>query len=264
MNIKQIFGLVAIFFSILFLLILAFGSWGTIDPGHRGIFVRMGAVEDRVAGEGFYTKTPWFETVVQMKIQTQKEQVKANAASKDLQTVHTIVAANLHPIAEKVGQIYQKLGIHYMDTIVAPTMQESIKSIIAQYTAEELITKREKVRDGIRNLLAEKLLPHGIQLEDLNIVDFDFSQSFNVSIEAKVTAEQNALAAKNKLAQIEFEAQQKVAEARGKAQAMSIESAAILSNPQILQLRALEKWDGKMPQYLGTQMPFINVNQSKP
>ncbi len=266
MKISQIVGMLIMAMVGFVLLVITFGSWGTVKAGHRGVYLRMGAVESKIAGEGLYFKTPWIESVVSMRIQTQKEQVKTEAASKDLQTVHTEVAANLHPIAERVADLYQKVGLSYMDTIVAPTMQESIKSVIAQYTAEELVTKREHVRDGIRSLLSEKLSVHGITLEDLNIVNFDFSQSFNASIEAKVTAEQNALAAKNKLAQVEFEAQQATAMAKGKAQAMSIESAAIASNPQILQLRALEKWDGKMPQFLGTAMPFVDVgkvNQGK-
>ncbi len=109
-------------------------------------------------------------------------------------------------------------------------------------------------------MLASKMAPLGVRVEAVNIINFDFSKTFNAAIEAKVTAEQNALAAKNKLSQIEFEAQQKIAEARGKAEAISIESKALQSSPQILQLRALEKWDGKMPQYLGSsQLPFISI-----
>ena len=234
-------------------------SWGTIPPGHRGVFVRLGAVQDKVAGEGFFLKLPFLERVVRMNVQIQKEQVRTDASSKDLQIVHTEVAANLHPKPERIADIYQKLGFGYMDTIVAPMMQESIKSVTAQYNAVELIGKRELVREGIRTLMAEKLVGHGIVVEDINIVNFDFSPSFNQSIEAKVAAEQNALTAKNKLAQIEFEAQQEVAKAKGKAQAIKIESEAIMQNPQILQLRALEKWNGEMPKVTGSVLPFIDV-----
>ncbi|MCC6563944.1 prohibitin family protein, partial [Candidatus Uhrbacteria bacterium] len=126
--------------------------------------------------------------------------------------------------------------------------------------AEELITRREEVRDAIKAHLVEKLQPRGILIDDFNVVDFEFSASFNQAIELKVTAEQSALAAKNKLEQIKFEAEQQIAEARGKAEALRIESAALQSSPQILQLRALEKWDGKMPSVMGDgATPFVDV-----
>lgn len=261
MTLSKIIGLSAVTLMGILAFFIIMGCWGTVKAGHRGVYVRMGAVQDKVAMEGFYTKAPFIEKVVEMSVQTQKEQVRTDAASKDLQTVTAEVAAGIHPLAEHVSDLYQKVGLNYVKVIVDPIMQESIKAVTAQYTAEELITKRELVRVGIKNQLIEKLSPHGIIVQDLNIVNFNFSGSFNASIEAKVTAEQNALAAKNKLAQVEFESKQAIAMAKGKAEAMSIESAAISSNAQILQLRALEKWDGHMPQYLGTTMPFITTQQ---
>jgi regulator of protease activity HflC (stomatin/prohibitin superfamily) len=107
----------------------------------------------------------------------------------------------------------------------------------------------------------EKLNPRGIIVDDFNIVDFEFSESFNQAIELKVTAEQSALAAKNKLEQVKFEADQQVAEAQGKADALRIEASALQSNPQILQLRAIEKWDGQMPAVIGGgATPFVDVS----
>jgi len=97
-------------------------------------------------------------------------------------------------------------------------------------------------------------------VDEFNIVNFRFSKVFNEAIEAKVTAEQSALAAKNKLEQIKFEAEQRVAEAKGKAEAITVESNALRSNPQILELRALENWNGVLPQVTGSGgIPFINL-----
>lgn len=248
------------FFGVLFGLVIAFGSWGTISAGHRGIVLRNGAVTGEIKPEGLYFKTPWIESVREMNVQTTKEEVSTDAASKDLQTVTVHLALNLSVMPDRVTSIYQSIGANFESVIVDPALKESSKAVIAQYTAEELITKREQVREGIAALLATKLDPLGIKTAAINIVNFDFSQTFNQAIEAKVTAQQNALAAENKLSQIKFEAEQKVAEARGKAEAITIESAALQSNPAILQLRALEKWDGKMPQVTGGAMPFLNVN----
>lgn len=258
MNTKVIAAIVS-FIGVTIGLVYAFGSWGTIDPGHRGVVIRMGAVTGEVKPEGFYTKTPFVETVVPMDVRQQKEQVSTEGASKDLQTVKAVIALNLSLSPASCSKVYQEIGKDYLDKIVAPAMQESIKAVLAQYTAEELISKRESVRSAISKLIAEKLLPFGIKTEALNIVDLDFSNAFNAAIEAKVTAEQNALAAKNTLAQKEFEAQQVVATAKGKAEAMQIESAALMQNQQVLQLRAIEKWNGILPQVIGDATPFIDL-----
>lgn len=250
---------VILFFGVLVALIVGFGSWGTVSAGHRGVVLRMGAVKGEIKGEGFYTKTPWVESVKEMDVRQQKEQVVTEGASKDLQTVHATIALNLALSPTKCAEVYQTIGIDYLDKIVAPTMQEGIKAVLAQYTAEELVSKREVVRDAIAKHISEKLMPYGIRTEALNIVNFNFSPSFNQAIEAKVTAEQNALAAKNLLAQKEYEAQQAVATAKGKAESMQIESAALAKNPQVLQLRALEKWDGVLPRVSGGAVPFIDV-----
>jgi len=245
--------------AVIGIIIIGFGSWGTISAGRRGVVLRMGRVTGEIKGEGFFTKTPWVESVVEMDVRQQKEQVETEGASKDLQSVHATVALNLSIVPERCATLYQTVGEQYMQTVVAPTMQEGIKAVIAQYTAEELIAKREIVREAVAGLIAQKLAPHGFNTDALNIVNFSFSRSFNEAIEAKVTAEQHALAAKNLLAQKEYEAQQAVATAKGKAESMQIESAALMKNPQVLQLRALEKWDGVLPRVSSGAIPFIDV-----
>lgn len=234
--------------------------FGTVGAGERGVLLRWGAVTGRVLGEGLYVRIPLMDSVVVMDVKIQKEEVTATAASKDLQTVDSKVALNYHLDPNKVATIYQEIGIDYATRLIDPALHESVKSTTAKYTAEELITKREEVRDAIKAHLVEKLEARGIIVDDFNIVDFQFSAAFDQAIELKVTAEQSALAAKNKLEQIKFEAEQQIAEARGKAEALRIESSALQSNPQILQLRALEKWDGKMPLVMGDgATPFIDV-----
>lgn len=243
-------------------MILLFVVWpfGTVGAGERGVLLRWGAVTDQVLNEGLYIRVPVMDSVVIMDVKIQKEEVVATAASKDLQTVESRVALNYHIDPSRVANIYQDIGVDYAARLIDPALQESVKSTTAKYTAEELITKREEVRDAIRAHLVEKLEPRGILVDDFNIVDFQFSAAFDQAIELKVTAEQSALAAKNKLEQIKFEAEQQIAEARGKAEALRIESQALQNSPQILQLRALEKWDGKMPSVMGDgATPFIDI-----
>ena len=256
---KRIFTLVVGCFVVLILLSVLW-PFGTVGAGERGVLTRWSAVTGKVFGEGLFVRVPIADRVVIMDVKIQKEQVEASAASKDLQSVSSVVALNFHINPDKVATIYQEVGADYKIRLIDPALQESVKASTAKYTAEELITKRELVREEIKAHLITKLPPRGIEVDDFNIVDFNFSESFNVAIEAKVTAEQSALAARNKLEQIKFEAEQKVAEAKGKAEAIRIEAAALKDNPQVLQLRTLEKWNGQLPMVMSGALPFLDVS----
>lgn len=240
-------------------------AFGTIGAGERGIKTRFGAVQGQPLSEGLYVKIPLIEKVHKMEVKIQKDETASTAASRDLQDVKATIAVNYHINPNKVADIYQNVGGQYKknttvsDTLIAPAIQESVKASTAKYTAEELITKREAVRNSIKEHLVRKLEPRGIIVDELNIVNFSFSPSFSASIEAKVTAEQDALASKNKLAQVQYEAQQAVAEAKGKAEAIQIEANALKDSPQVLELRALEKWNGVLPQVTGENVPFVNL-----
>ena len=262
MNKFSFAGAVGIFIAFV-VLWAVFGSWGTIQAGHRGVVLDLGRVTGEIKPEGFYMKMPYVTSVIPMDVRVQKEEVETQAASKDLQTVNARVSLNLSVLPDKCAWLYQTIGKDYLTTIVSPSMQESIKAEIAKYTAEELITKREAVRKGIAELLSAKLSPIGIRTEAVNIVNFEFSRSFNEAIEAKVTAEQSALAAKNKLAQVQYEADQSVAKAKGEAEAITIQSKAIQEQggAAYIQLKAIEKWDGKLPLYNtpNAPLPFVPV-----
>jgi regulator of protease activity HflC (stomatin/prohibitin superfamily) len=241
------------------LIILLFSSFGTIGAGNRGVLLQFGAVQGKIFGEGLYFKIPFIQGVQKIDVRVQKEQADATAASKDLQEVSSKIALNFSLEPSKVSKIWQEVGKDYKERIVDPAIQESVKASTAQFTAEELITKRELVREEMKKLLKDKLEPRGILISELNIVNFDFSKVFNEAIEAKVTAEQQALAAKNKLEQVKFEAQQAIESAQGKAKAIQIEGDALRSTPQITELRWIEKWNGQVPQYWGQATPFIGI-----
>jgi len=238
---------------------LLFSSMGTIGSGQRGVIVTLGAVSNRILNEGFYFKIPWIQTVSIVDVRILKEQVESSAASKDLQIVESVVALNYNISPESVAKLFQSVGPEYKIRIIDPSLQEAVKAGTAKYNAEELITKREIVKEDIKTIITNKLKDFGILVNGFNIINFNFSRDFNDAVEMKVTAEQNALASKNKLEQIKFEAQGEIVKAQGKAQAMRIESQAISSNPQILTLRAIEMWDGALPQVMSGAIPFINL-----
>jgi len=237
-----------------------FSGFGTVGAGERGVRLRFSAVTGDVLDEGLYFQIPFVERVVTMSVQIEKDEASADAASKDLQSVSTRVAVNYHLDPSRVDSVYQEFRDEYQTRIIEPSIQEAVKSAIALYTAEELITKRTDVREAIKMNVKEKIEPNGIILDELNIVDFAFSNSFNIAIEKKVTAEQEAFAAQNKLEQVKFEAQQQIEDAKGKAEAIRIEAEALKKSPAVLELRALEKWNGVLPKVTGENVPFINVN----
>jgi prohibitin 2 len=246
-----------IFIVILFFVLSPFG---VVNAGERGVRTRFGAVTGEVLGEGLYWRIPLVESVKKLDVRVQKEEAEADAASKDLQTVSAKVAVNFNVEPRSVAKLYQEVGIRYKENLIAPALQETLKSSTAKFTAEELITKREEVKNVVVISLRDKLAKFGIVVVDFNIVNFDFSKSFNEAIESKVSAEQNALASKNKLEQVKYEAEQEIARAKGKAESIRVEAQALKDNPEVATLRAIEKWSGNMPTYYGGgTLPFINV-----
>jgi regulator of protease activity HflC (stomatin/prohibitin superfamily) len=249
-----------------FILITALNSFYTVQAGERAILLTWGNPNEVPYTSGLHLKIPFVQTVVKMDVKTLKYEAAASAASQDLQTVSTNVAVNYHLSADSIVTLYREIGVDYQDKIIQPAVQEVVKSITAKYTAEQLITKRAEVKEAIDVALKERMRTNNIIVETLSITNFDFSSSFNAAIENKVTTEQNALAAKNKLAQVEYEAQQRIAQAEGEAKAIKIQAEAIQSQggKEYVQLQAISKWDGKLPTYTGGgAMPFIDITTTK-
>lgn len=241
--------------------IMIFASFFIVGPGERAILITLGKASDISYEPGIHLKFPLVQKAVTMDVKTQKYEAEASAASSDLQTVTTKLAINYRLEPDSVPALYKEIGLDYSNKIIQPLEQEIVKATTAQFSAEELITKREAVREQMKNALTEKLRPSGIIVEEVSIVNFDFSESFNQAIEAKVTAEQNALAAKNKLEQIKYEAEQRVTAAQGEAEAIRIQTEAIESKGggAYVQLQAIQKWNGMLPQVNGGAIPFISI-----
>jgi prohibitin 2 len=240
-------------------LIVLFNGVGTIGAGERGVLLQFSAVQDKIFNEGLYFKIPFIQQVETIDVKIQKDEVSASASSKDLQVVTSQIALNYHLDPENVNKIWQEIGKNYNKRIIAPSIQEAVKSVTAKFTAEELVTKREDVKDQIKANLTERLSSRSILIDEFNIINFNFSPAFNEAIEAKVTAEQLKLKADRDLERIKIEADQTLAAAEGKAKSIKIEAEALRFNPQVVELRWIEKWDGKTPLYWGEANPFIGI-----
>jgi len=248
---------------VIFLIILAFSSFAVVGAGQRGVvFSQFTGVKEIVFSEGLHFKLPFIETVIPVDVRVQKSQTDASAASKDLQTVSSTIALNYHIDPGKANKVYQEIGLFFKERVIDPSVQESVKAVTAEFTAEELITKRPIVKDRIKEDLTGRLLVFNIIMDEFNIIDFSFSSGFNQAIEAKQTAEQQALKAKRDLDRIKIEAEQMITRAKAEAESQRLQRETI--SPIILQLRAIEKWDGHFPQVTGGAMPFIDVSQLTP
>jgi regulator of protease activity HflC (stomatin/prohibitin superfamily) len=249
----------------LVVLILIFSSFTTVSSGYRGVLLQLGAVKPTILTEGFHFKVPFIQTVQPIEVRVQKEESSQSAASKDLQMVTTKVAVNYSVDPESVNKLYQEIGLDYRSRIVDPAVAESLKAVTAQYTAEELISKRPEVSAQVKEILAKKLIKYYMRLEDINIKEFAFSEEFNKAIEQKQTAEQNALKAQRDLERIKIEAQQQITQAGAEAEALKLKKQEV--TPELIQLKqievqekALQKWDGHMPSVTGGATPFIDLS----
>lgn len=239
-----------------------------IPAGHRGVvFNKFTGVKMNAIGEGINFIIPFVEDKTVFDVRVQKGDVKASAASKDLQDVTTEVVLNFRPKAEAVPKIYKDYGKDYEDKVIAPAVQESLKAVVATYTAEEIITKREELKAKVQEQLAKMIAQADLILVETYITNFTFSQGFSQAIESKQIAEQKALEAKRDLERVKIEAEQKVAQARAETESLKMQREAI--TPELLKLReiemrrvAIEKWDGTLPQtMMGNTVPFINLDQ---
>ena len=285
-NIQQIpfksfitFGL----FALLFL--IAQSVFVIVDAGHVGVVKRLGAVQSTPLNEGFHFKLPVIDEVIQLDIRLRKVFNESISASKDLQTVRTEVTVQYSLNGSVSPVSIQKIGIRQVieSTLIEPAIQESVKSVTALYTAEQLITNREEVKLNIQEeveqfintTLSRKDAPNTLSIANVAITDFAFSSEFNRAIELKVKAEQEALQAKNektrrvtqaeaaaaekKLA-AEAEAYQISVESKARASAIKREANALKGNPALIQLRMAEKWNGELPKFSsGNSIPMFDA-----
>jgi len=254
---------------------LGFSCVEVVSPGYRGVVTRLGTVSMTPMSEGLNMKSP-LDSVEEWCVQVQKIEATCNAGSADLQTVHTQISINYRLNADLTPAIRKDFGASYEDNIIKPALQESVKAVIARYQAAQLLEKRAAVRHEMELELSKKLgalLENGFLISALNIENFSFEASFNAAIEAKQVAEQEAQRTRNEVEREKAEADKQIEAARGRAEsraleakaqagailveaearakAIQLESAALRDNPDILRLRAIERWDGGMPRVVG-------------
>ena len=244
---------------VVLVIIVALNSFTVVEAGHTGVVVTLGRVNEGVLQEGIHPKIPFVQQIVKIDNRIVKLEVDTEAFSKDLQTVKTTMAINYRVDTSKSYSIYKNIGASYESVLVVPAVNEVLKAITARYTAEETVTNRSLISDGLVNGLNEKLNAIGLYITDVNIIDFDFSDAFINAIEEKQVAQQKLLKAETEkqtaITNAQAEAETIRIKAEAEAEANRILSESIDEN--VLAYAKIEKWDGKLPQVTGGESGVI-------
>lgn len=253
-------------------LIVVLNAFVIVPAGSTGVVITLGKVSDNVYQEGLHFKAPFVQDVEIMSNKIQVYESGSSAVSKDLQTVSSTIAVNYRIGLDSSASIYKNIGREYESIVLMPAVQESVKSVTARYTAEQMITERGQVGEEIKAMLETKVSEYGIFIEKFNIVNFDFSEEFNAAIEAKQVAEQNLLKTQTEQEQAiviaKAEAEKKVIAAEAEANAILAKAEAqATANEEItkslsellLQYQMIENWDGELPKVTDGN-PFISFD----
>jgi regulator of protease activity HflC (stomatin/prohibitin superfamily) len=255
------FGVVGIV-ALLVFIIAIFGSFTQVGVGEVGIVKHFGAIDldhPDVFDPGIHTKVPFRDDVVIFDTRIQKEQVESSAASKDGVTIHSTITINFHIEAAKAPLILQNIGANYKERIIDQQIQQAFKDVTAQYAGLELIQKREEVALKAKGVLKDKLSPYYIVVDEFTIPNYEFPKEFNDAILATQVANQQNLQAKQLQEKARTEAETALIVAQGLANAQKAQATTL--TPEYLQLQAINKWNGQLPQYLtpNTPLPFIGT-----
>ena len=240
---------------VLAVLIVLLNSITIVQAGRTGGVVTLVNVKEVVLAEGIHFKAPFVQKVVKIDNRIQKLEVQTEAFSKDLQSVQTVLAINYRVDTAKSYSIYKNIGANYETVLVVPAVNEVLKAITAVYTAEESVTNRVLISEGLVEQLNAKLNDAGLYVTDVNIIDFDFSDAFINAIEEKQVAQQQLLKA-------ETEKQTAITNAEAEAEATKIRAEAEAEanrSDQIIQNKTVEKWDGKLPTVTGGSGTIISL-----
>lgn len=255
-------------FILLVVIIVGLNCITTVPTGYVGVKTRFGKVQDDVIQEGFNTKAPFIEKIVKIDCKTKKIETATEGSTKDMQTVSTSIAVNYNVNKETANKLYKEVGKEYEEIIINPAIQESIKSSMAGYTAEELITKRAEVSNNIEKSITEKISDKGFLVTEFNLTNIDFSEAYDLAIEAKAVKQQEVETSKAELEKQKINNEREIQMAEKDAKIMELKNSQITEN--ILRLKNLEvqqsminKWNGGLPQTtLGQNiMSMFNLGQ---
>lgn len=264
------------------------GSWYRVDEGERAVILTNGSFSE-VSGPGLHFKAPFFQTSRFFSVRNEVITFDKMAAySFDQQTAELRMSVNYQISPDQVESIYKNYGslASAVDRAVTPKVYENVKNVFGQYSAQRSIQERGKLNSDILMALQNAVKGTGIQVTSVQVENIDFSDAYEGAVEAAAQAKADIERSKSELLRVEQEAQQKVKQAAAEAEAKKLQAdadayataaagkataeairergSALRDNPQLVDLVAAERWDGKLPTSMipGAAMPFVNLGKS--
>ena len=267
------FKLILTIFVVILAVIFLGSSFVVIPAGHTGVALTFGKVENVVLQEGLHFKVPFVQKIVVVDNRIVKLDVNTEAFSKDLQTITTVVAVNYHVGKENSQTLYKNVGMGFEEVLITPAVNEVLKAVTAKYTAVELVSSRAEVSMLLDEGLNEKMNAYGIFINELNIINWDFSEEYINAVEAKQVAEQNLIKTRTEQEQAlviaNTEAQKRVIAAEAEANEIKVlaqanaESNRIITesiSELLIKYQTVSKWDGKLPTVMsGSDNMLIDI-----
>jgi regulator of protease activity HflC (stomatin/prohibitin superfamily) len=235
-----------------------------VDEGFRGIKTNMGKMIGAPLEPGLHFYNPITSDVFELDVRENKLEEQTAAFTRDTQTVTITFALTYYPDPTKIGMLYSQFGRDWAAKVIQQAALGSIKDVVGQYIADDLVGKREAAKQAAQTMLKASLAERHVIVTRLDFVNLDFDDAYEKAVEQKVVAVQRAAEAKNRTVQVEEEAKQVVAQAQADAEAMRIKSNALAQNKGLVAYELALKWDGKLPQYMfGSTVPMLNLDKVK-
>ncbi len=251
--------------------LLTLSCVNSVPTGHTGVVTTFGRVENYTLDSGIHFTLPWQE-VVKMDNRVQKQTVDLSCFSSDIQEVALTYTINYQIKKSDAMTIYSSIGTDYYNTVIMPSVAESVKVVTARYTAENLVGQRSDLAAAIESDLAEKLIRYNIEVVSTSIENMDFTDAFTNAVEEKQVAQQNKLRA-------ETEAEQKVIEAEAAAQVKKVEADADAYEVQararaeaeanqkladsltdtLISYIYAQNWNGELPRFMSGENGMVPV-----
>lgn len=230
-----------------------------VPAGSRGVLLRFGAVQPQVLTEGIHPVLPVRDRVKPISLRLRSQKLRSEAASRDLQDVGFDVAVSWHLEADQLTRVYRRLGAgsNLVPRLIEPALEDGLKAVVAHFRAEELITRRDALKQELSQALASRLDREGIALDAVDLLQLDFSEAFRQAVEAKQVAEQDARRAEFEAMKAQRLAQARVFRAEGQARAQELLRSGLTA--EVLQHEAIEKWNGRLPLVMGHEGLALDV-----